>query len=68
MTMCLSLVTTYMEIQATSDSIYVSKSTQSFSDLKVIVAVKIKFEMKHAIAVILTNVVCWFRRPYLKKI
>lgn len=35
LTMCLSLVTAYKDIQRASDSIYVSKSTQLFSDLKV---------------------------------
>lgn len=34
--MCLSLITTYKDIQKANDSIYVSKSSQSFTDLKVI--------------------------------
>lgn len=35
LTMCLSLISTYKEIQKANDSIYVSKSSQSFTDLKV---------------------------------
>lgn len=35
LTMCLSLISTYKEIQKTNDSIYVSKSSQAFTDLKV---------------------------------
>lgn len=35
LTMCLSLISTYKEIQKSNDSIYVSKSSQSFTDLKV---------------------------------
>ncbi|KAG4065478.1 hypothetical protein HA402_009039 [Bradysia odoriphaga] len=34
LTMCISLVSTYKEIQQTYDSIYVSKSCQEFTDLK----------------------------------
>ncbi|XP_055322653.1 cohesin subunit SA-1 isoform X2 [Sitodiplosis mosellana] len=34
LTMCLSLITTYKDIQKANDSIYVSKSSQPFTDLK----------------------------------
>lgn len=34
LTMCLSLVTTYKEIQSLSDTVFVSKSSQEFSDLR----------------------------------
>lgn len=35
LTMCLSLITAYKDIQKANESIYVSKSSQSFTDLKV---------------------------------
>lgn len=34
LTMCMSLISGYKEIQKANDSIYVSKSSQSFTDLK----------------------------------
>lgn len=36
LTMVLSLVSTYKDMQTANDSVYVSKSSQSFADLKVV--------------------------------
>lgn len=35
LTMCISLISTYKQIQTANDSVYVSKSCQEFADLKV---------------------------------
>lgn len=53
LTMCLSLITTYKDIQKANDSIYVSKSSQSFTDLKVII--NGPFSQLHHKKILLTN-------------
>lgn len=45
LTMCMSLITTYKDIQKANDSIYVSKSSQAFTDLKVCGAWSLYFKL-----------------------